>query len=81
MRKNDLNEIKNANVDAISAKIAQAKKDVTSSIIDKNMNKLGDLKSIYKKKRDIAQLSTILNQKLEVERLEKNLEQMKGETK
>jgi ribosomal protein L29 len=81
MRKNDLNEIKNANVDAISAKIAQAKKDVTSLIIDKNMNKLGDLKSIYKKKRDIAQLSTILNQKLEVERLEKNLEQMKGETK
>lgn len=79
MKKNDLTELKNLNIPAIEAKVADAKKDLANLVIDKNMSKLGDFKVLDKKRKDVAQMLTVLNQKLELQKLEDNLKKMKGD--
>lgn len=71
MKKNALLEIKNMDVNLIIQKIKETKKQIADSILDKNMGKLKDLKTIYKKKKDVAQMKTILRQKQLLEKLEK----------
>lgn len=80
MKRNDLVEIKSLDTKALQLRVSDLKKEIDDLIIDKNMNKLNDLKAISKKRRDVAQISTIINQKLALEKLEKNLEDMKKAT-
>lgn len=63
MRKNDLNEIKGLDEKALNAKAVELRQKVSDLIIDKNMNKMKDLKSIAKLRKDLARVLTILHQK------------------
>jgi ribosomal protein L29 len=70
MKKNQLNEFKSYDTKALKEAVKKAKMEVADLVLDKNMSKLSDLKVISKKRRDIAQMSTILNQKILIEKLE-----------
>lgn len=81
MKRNDLVEIKSLDTKALQLRVRDLKKEIDNLIIDKNMNKLSDLKAISKKRKDVAQISTIVNQKLALGKLEKNLEETKNAIK
>lgn len=70
MKRNDLTEIKQLNTEVLKKKVIDAKKELNDLIMDKNISKLKDLKAISKKKKDIAQISTIVRQKELLEKLE-----------
>ncbi len=72
MKRNDFQEIKGLSTKAITEKIKTAKKEIADLILDKNMSKLKDLKSISKKRKDVAQMMTVLRQKELLEQLEKS---------
>lgn len=74
MKKNDFLEIKNLTVENLFKKIKVSKLEIADLILDKNMNKLKDLKSILKKRHEIAQMMTVLNQKKLLEKLEATVE-------
>lgn len=69
MKKNDLQEIKGLNIKAITEKIKVVKQEISTLILDKNMSKLKDLKSISKKRKDVAQMMTVVRQKQLLEEL------------
>lgn len=73
MKKNDFKEIKTLSLKVLSEKIKQAKKDVADLILDKNTKKLKDVKVIFKKRKEIAKMMTILNQKQLVGEIEKEV--------
>lgn len=81
MKKNDLVQLKELDVRALQSKSKDLKKELGNLILDKNMNKLNDLKALSKKRRELSQVFTILSQKLMVEKLETKLAQKKGESK
>ncbi|MBI2595910.1 50S ribosomal protein L29 [Candidatus Daviesbacteria bacterium] len=70
MRKNDFVQIKGLDKQVISGKVKELRQEISALIMDKNMNKLKDLKSIYKKRKDLAQLLTVRRQKQLLEQLE-----------
>ncbi len=63
MKKNDLIEIKKMEITALLARVKKEKKELVDLLMDKNMNKLKDLKSLYKKRKNIAQILTVARQK------------------
>ena len=70
MKKQDFNEIKILEIKALLAKVKIVQGEIANLIMDKNMSKLKDLKSISKKRKDIAQIMTVLNQKRLIGELE-----------
>lgn len=74
MRRNDFLEIKNLSLGALVKKAQSLRSEIADLVMDKNMNKLKDVKSIAKKKKDLAQVLTVLRQK----ELVKDLEAKKG---
>ena len=64
------NEIKVLDITALLQKAEALKVEIGDLVLDKNMNKLKDLKSISKKKKEIARVLTVLNQKKMIEKLE-----------
>lgn len=71
------NEIKVLDIAALLQKAKALKVDIGDLILDKNISKLKDLKSISKKKKELARVLTILGQKKMIASLEssgKNLE-------
>lgn len=63
MKKNELTEIKNLTIDQLVKKAVGLKKDIAGLVLDKNMRKLKDLKSVSKKKKDLARVLTFARQK------------------
>ena len=63
MKRNDFLEIKNLDEKALIVKVNGLKDRIAELVLDKNMNKLKDLKVIFKKRRDLAQILTVLRQK------------------
>lgn len=80
MKKNQFNEFKSYDIKALKEAVKKAKAELADLILDKNMNKLSDLRVVSKKKKDIAQMSTILRQKQLVEELETKLNNIKIRT-
>lgn len=70
MKKNDLTEIKTFDMKTLIEKAKSINKEIADLIMDKNMSKLKDLKVISKKRKDLAQVMTVLNQKRLLESLE-----------
>jgi ribosomal protein L29 len=70
MKRNDFNDIKRLDTKALLEKVRVLRGEMTDLIIDKNMNKLPDLKAISKKKKDVAQLLTVIKQKQLLEAFE-----------
>lgn len=75
MKKSDLKEIKNLEIKALSLKIKDANNELASLVMEKNESAKGskDVKLIFKKREDIAQMMTILRQKQMVAELESKL--------
>ncbi len=85
-----LNEIKTLDIKALVLKSKTLKGEIADLVLDKNMNKLKDLKSVDKKRKDLARTLTVLEQKRLFESLESRIESQeknesnkskKGETK
>lgn len=78
MKKNDLQEIKRLDEKALIAKAVLLKQEVSSLVLDKNTNVLKDARKIFKVRKDLAQVLTVLRQKQLLSELR---EEEKGETK
>ena len=63
MKKNDFKEIKGLDIKELTEKVKVIKKEIADLILDKNMKKLKDLKSISKKRKNLAQILTVMKQK------------------
>ncbi|OGE27159.1 hypothetical protein A3D02_00710 [Candidatus Daviesbacteria bacterium RIFCSPHIGHO2_02_FULL_39_41] len=70
MKKNDLNQIKGLSIQELLIKIKLLRKEIEDAILDKNMKKLKDLKTVFKKKKDLARMLTIVKQRELLEALE-----------
>ncbi len=81
MKKNDFLQIKILEERAIAGKIKEAKLEIASLVIDKNMKKLKDVKAISKKRKDIAQMLTVLRQKQLIGELESSRKNTEKEPK
>lgn len=80
MRRNDLTKIKLLDPKALQERVKTTQAELANLVMDLKMNTLKDKKAVSKKKTDIAQLLTVLNQKMMLERIEsrvKNLESRK----
>lgn len=73
MKKTELTQIKTAHSAELLAKADKLKTEIYDLVLDKNMNKLKDIKAIWKKKKDLAQVLTILRQKQLVSELESKI--------
>ena len=71
MKKNDLLDIKALDEKSLRQKVKQTRVELSDLVLDKGMNKLKDVKTISKKRRDLARLLTILRQKELLSELEK----------
>lgn len=74
MKKNEFFEIKKMDVKALKEKAKMIKKEISDLVIDKNMNKMPNLKSIKSKRNELAKTLTVLQQKQLMEALEKQTE-------
>lgn len=63
MKKNDLVVIKGLDIKELGVKAKNIRQELADLVLDKNMKKLKDLKAISKKKKDLAQVLTIVRQK------------------
>lgn len=63
MKKNDFAQIKGLDLTELRSKVKAVKKEMIEMALDKNMNKLKDLKMICKQRKDVAQILTIMRQK------------------
>ncbi len=74
MKKTELSEVKKAEIDTILGKATALRKEITGLILDKNVSKLSDLREVKKKRRDLAQVLTVLRQKQLLKDLEEKRE-------
>lgn len=70
MKKTNLVEYRNMATNSISAKITELQKEIADKRMDKAMGKMKDHKEIWKLKKSVAVMFTILNQKLVLESIE-----------
>lgn len=70
MKKNELTTVKNLDISQLKEKAKALKKEIADLTLDKNMKKLKDLKLISKKRKEIAQLLTLIKQKEIIGKLE-----------
>lgn len=72
MKKTSFNDIKKMDTKALLEKAKSTKKEIVEKYMDKNMAKLKNLKEIKNKRRDLAQMLTVLRQKQLLKELEVN---------
>ncbi len=70
MKKKDLQEIKNLESSALLTQIMKAKVELADLVFEKNMKKLKDIKTVFKKRKDISQMLTVFTQKKLLKELE-----------
>lgn len=70
MKRNDLQDMKNLDIKALSAKAEEISVEISSLVITKNTSGLKDLKQISRLKKDRAQILTVKRQKSLLEELE-----------
>lgn len=75
------NEIKVLDIEALVQKVKALKVDIGDLILDKNISKLKDLKSISKKKKELARVFTVLGQKMMIGKLESKESEASNESK
>ena len=63
MKKNEFVQIKGLDVKELKEKAKTLKKEIANLYLDKNMKKMKDLKMISKKRKDLAQILTLVRQK------------------
>ena len=70
MKKNEFAQIKNLDVKELKDKAKSLKGEIGKLTMEKNMKKFKDLKMISKKRKDLAQILTVVRQKQLLEELE-----------
>ena len=70
MKKNEFAQIKGLDIKELKVKVKTFKEEIANLVVDKNRNRLKDLKTISKKRKDLAQVLTVLKQKQLLEELE-----------
>lgn len=73
MKKNDFAQIKGLDMKELAQKVKVYRQELADLNLDKNMKKLKDLRVIFKKRKDMAQVLTVLKQKQILAELEKKL--------
>lgn len=63
MKRGELTQIKGLDLKDLRLKAKSIKDEIANLIMDKNMKKLKDLKIIFKKRKDLAKVLTIIRQK------------------
>ena len=63
MRKDDFNNIKGMDIKSLKGQVKKLKGELSDLVLDKNMNRLADKKVVAKKRKEIAQVMTVLQQK------------------
>lgn len=82
MKKQQLVAVKKLEIPALLERVKKIRDELSDLVLDKNMDKLKDVRMINKTSRDLAQVLTILRQKQLVSELEsrvKNQESSKEE--
>ena len=59
MKKNDFVQIKGLDIKELMSKAKELKLEISNLVMDKNMKKTKDLKTVSKKRKDLAQVLTI----------------------
>lgn len=70
MKRGEFTQIKGLSAKELVDRVRQLKKEIADLTIDKNMKKLKDTKAVFKKRKDLAQVLTVLQQKQLLEQLE-----------
>lgn len=78
MKKNEFVQIKGLDVKELGVKVKALRQDIANLTLDKNTKKLKDLKGISKKKKELAQILTVIKQKEMLGQLESKVAE-KGE--
>ena len=78
MKKNEFNEIKNLDIKALTARVKTIRAEIADIVMDKHMNTLKNSKQIRHKRKDLAQLLTVVRQKEMIGMLE-SVSEKKGE--
>lgn len=81
MKKSEFAQVKGLDVKELKDKTKGLKKEIADLILDKNMNKLKDVKMISKKKKELAQVLTVVRQKELLGELEAKIEKKEETTK
>lgn len=70
MKKKEYSLVKALDLKELAEKAKGLKKEIADLTVDKKMKKLKDLKSIHKKRKDLAQVLTVIRQKELLAKLE-----------
>ena len=70
MKRTEFTQIKGLSVLELASKAKSIRKEIADLIIDNNMKKLKDTKLVFKKRKDLAQVLTVIRQKQLLEQLE-----------
>lgn len=70
MKKNEKVNIKGMDIKSLQSKVINLKKEIADLTFEKNTKKLKDLKSVDKKRKEVAFILTVLQQKQLLEKLE-----------
>ncbi len=75
MKKDQFSSLKGMDQLGLAKKVKELKLEIADLAIDKNTKKLKDLKQISKKKKEVAQIMTVIRQKQLLEQLEKGAQE------
>lgn len=63
MKRHELTQIKGLSLKELYDKAKTIRKEIEEKVLDKNRSKLKDLKMVSKKRKDLAQVLTVMRQK------------------
>lgn len=69
MKRSELTEIKSLSTPELVKKVTTLRGEMVDLTLDKNMGKLKDNKAVFKKRKDLAKILTVLRQKEMIEQL------------
>lgn len=73
MKKQTLAEIKKIDIRTLKGRMQHSDEEMQKLVLDKSINKLTDVKILRRKRKDIAQIATILRQKELLNQLEEQI--------
>jgi large subunit ribosomal protein L29 len=74
MKKQQLNEIKNKSIKDLKTLVNSLKKEIANLNMDLKLGKLKNVRAISAKRKDVAQVLTIVNQNAAMEKIKKEKE-------
>ncbi|KKS13048.1 50S ribosomal protein L29 [Candidatus Daviesbacteria bacterium RIFOXYD1_FULL_41_10] len=70
MKRNDFAEIKKMELKPLLERVKKERQELAGLILEQGQNKLKDLKTVQKRKRNIARMLTVISQKEQLSELE-----------